>query len=220
MQRTPTVWTAVLAWLLAAAGMLGGGMLIHPEGAELLAISLAQASVALPVLLLLIQMTPTSLGLGPVAWRRCLHGVAMGPLAVGVSLVAGGLLFALVGPPPANQPVERVIGVVHDQVGLTGLILLAAVLPGVVEEALFRGVILNGLRQRLSPAAAVLITALLFAALHMSPWRFVPQLALGCLLGWMTLRSGSCWPAAITHVVHNAILVTVAVVARGHPAVH
>jgi len=54
----------------------------------------------------------------------------------------------------------------------------------------------------------VLVCALLFAALHFSPWRFLPQLSLGILLGWLTLRTGSCWPAAVGHAVHNGVLLT------------
>ncbi len=218
--RQPGVWMAATAWLLALAGLVGGSALLGAKADPLLMIVLAQTAAALPVLLLLIWHRPAALGLGPASWRSNVLGLGLGPVAIGASMIGFGVMFLLVGPPPANQPVEQVIGALDARFGLVGLILLAAVLPGLVEEALFRGVILTGLRSRLSPAAAVLITALLFAALHLSPWRFVPQLALGCLLGWLTVRTGSCWPAAMAHAVHNAVLVGIAAHMRGLQGLH
>jgi membrane protease YdiL (CAAX protease family) len=86
-------------------------------------------------------------------------------------------------------------------------------LPGICEELLFRGVILTGLRRSFGPVAAVAVSALLFAALHASPWRFFPQLLLGVLLALLTLRSGSVLPAVVAHAAYNA---SAYLIARSH----
>ena len=215
MNRRPGVVVAIAAWLVAAGGMLLGGLFMGETRDPLILVLASQAAVALPVLLLLIPMRPRELGLGPASGRSLLTGAVVGPIAIGCSLALAGLTFWFAGQPPP-QPVEQVIEDLHARFGLAGLVVLAAILPGVVEEALFRGVILTGLRRHLSPAAAVMISALMFAALHLSPWRFLPQLALGCLLGWLTLRTGSCWPAALAHAIHNGAVVVVARLAQSH----
>ncbi len=209
MDRKPGVIIAVVAWLLAGVGMLLGSWLLGPKPDALLLVLASQAAVALPVLILLVPLEPRELGLGAAGWRPLLAGAGLGLVALLCSFAIQLATIAVVGQPPQELDINRVVSGLASDLGLVGLILLGAVLAGAAEEALFRGVILTGLRKHLSPAAAVLICALLFAALHLSPWRFLPQFALGCLLGWLTLRTGSCWPAAVAHAVHNGVLLAI-----------
>lgn len=206
MDRKPGLIVAIMAWLTAGAGMVLASWLLGREAGALQLVLASQAAVALPVLILLVPLRPRELGLGGTGWRPLLAGagVGLGALACSMAILLGTILVA--GQPPQDLDINRVITSLSADYGLVGLLLLAAVLAGVAEEALFRGVILTGLRKHLSPVAAVLICALLFAALHLSPWRFLPQLCLGILLGWLTLRTGSCWPAAVAHAVHNGVL--------------
>lgn len=208
MERRPGVIIAMAAWLAAGTGMLLGSVLLGKEPVPLAVVLVSQAAVALPVLILLVPLRPSVLGLGGTAWRHLLTGAGVGLAALGVSYLLLLATLLIAGKPPEDLGVDRVIGGLKADYGLAGLVLLVGVMTGLVEEALFRGVILTGLRKHLPPAAAVTICALLFAVLHLSPWRFVPQLALGLLLGWLTVRTGSCWPAAVGHAVHNGVLVT------------
>jgi sodium transport system permease protein len=91
--------------------------------------------------------------------------------------------------------------------GLAGTLLMVAVLPGICEETLFRGVILTGLRRRWRAAPAVVVTALLFGLFHMSVYRLVPAMLLGILLGYIAVRSGSLFPAILAHVASNSAVV-------------
>lgn len=208
MDRRPGVIIAVMAWLLAGAGMLLASWLVGPQPDALTLVLASQSAVALPVLLLLLPLEPRTLGLGGTGWRPLLTGAGVGLAALLCSTALFVATVAVFGKPP-ELDINRVVGGLAADHGLVGLILLGAVLAGVAEEALFRGVMLTGLRKHLPPAAAVLICALLFAAMHLSPWRFLPQFALGCLLGWLTLRTGSCWPAAVAHAVHNGVLLAI-----------
>ncbi|MFM2055219.1 MAG: hypothetical protein RL456_3256 [Pseudomonadota bacterium] len=201
------VGIAIVAWLAAAAGIIAGGLLLGPAADPLFLVLAAQAAALLPVLVLLPVLGARALGLGPCRPLAVLAGAAWGVVALGVSLAGFGLTVLLIGQPPESErAVERVLHGLHADLGAIGLLAIAALLPGVVEELLFRGVILRGLRCRLSPSAAVIITALLFAALHLSPWRFLPQLLMGCLMGWLALRHGSVWPAVAAHAVHNGLV--------------
>jgi sodium transport system permease protein len=92
---------------------------------------------------------------------------------------------------------------------LTTLILMA-VSPAICEETLFRGPILRGLGTRMGPAAAIVVTALLFGLFHVDIYRLVPATLLGILLGYLAHQSGSIVPAMLAHFCNNAILVTLA----------
>ncbi len=95
--------------------------------------------------------------------------------------------------------------------GLLLNIFIIALLPAIGEELLFRGFI-----QRLfhkwfgNMHSAVLLTAILFSSLHMQFYGFLPRVALGLVLGYMFIWSGSLWLPMIAHFVNNAAAVTMA----------
>jgi membrane protease YdiL (CAAX protease family) len=77
------------------------------------------------------------------------------------------------------------------------------------EELLFRGIILRGLLSRHRPAVAVVLTALLFAALHCNPWQFLSALFLGIAFGWFYLRTGSVGLCVLAHAFCNGMSIVV-----------
>jgi len=82
-----------------------------------------------------------------------------------------------------------------------------AITPALCEEALFRGPILRGLRERFSAPVACLLTGVLFGVLHGDIWRFLPTSLLGALLSWVALTSGSILPSMVIHVLNNGALI-------------
>lgn len=92
------------------------------------------------------------------------------------------------------------------------IVLALGVVPAVFEELCFRGYVYGGLASRLSPTAAVGISALLFGAFHLvaahgvAIERLLPSTLLGLVLGWIRLRSGSVWPGMLLHALHNGLL--------------
>ncbi len=79
------------------------------------------------------------------------------------------------------------------------------------EEWLCRGMVLRGLlnysrsegRRGIRPAAAIAISALFFAAIHLNPWQAVPAFALGCLFGYVYYRTGSLNLTMLMHFTNN-----------------
>ncbi len=100
-------------------------------------------------------------------------------------------------------------------------ILLAVVVPAVLEEWFFRGLLFNALRKRCGAGVTIGATALLFGLTHvvthiaLGPERFLPSTLLGVVLGWVCWRSGSVWPSTLMHVAHNVILIVVGMSAAG-----
>jgi len=82
--------------------------------------------------------------------------------------------------------------------------LVMAVLPGICEELLFRGFMMRFF-EKYGARWAVIISALLFAAFHLDPFRFLPVLLLGFLLGYLTIRSGSIYNSMLSHALNNGL---------------
>lgn len=105
---------------------------------------------------------------------------------------------------------EQLFGIGDSSWGLLALILLIGLSPAICEEALFRGVLLAGLRNKLPRWGTVLAVGLLFGAFHLSIYRFVPTATIGILLTYLVLRSGSIVPGVIGHFVSNSVSVLLA----------
>jgi len=86
-------------------------------------------------------------------------------------------------------------------------LLLVALLPAVAEEITFRGVVLAGLRRSGSRWIAVVGSALVFGLFHFNPYHVVAATAVGLLLGWVALESGSIVPGMLIHLVNNGVQV-------------
>ncbi len=88
---------------------------------------------------------------------------------------------------------------------------MIALLPAIGEEWLFRGVV-----QRLfsewsgKKQVGIWAAALLFSAMHLQFYGFVPRLLLGALLGYLLLWSGSIWLPMLAHFLNNAAAVIAA----------
>lgn len=85
-------------------------------------------------------------------------------------------------------------------------LLVAVVVAPVLEEALFRGLILNGLARRYGPWIACVWTAAFFALFHFyNPWQILPTFFLGLVLAWLVLATRSLVSAVVLHAAFNAL---------------
>jgi uncharacterized protein len=83
---------------------------------------------------------------------------------------------------------------------------MIAILPAFSEEMIFRGVF-QGIFSKLfrSGHVAVWVTALIFSAIHLQFFGFVPRLILGLVFGYLFFWSGNLWLPIIAHFVNNAV---------------
>ena len=87
---------------------------------------------------------------------------------------------------------------------------LMAVLPALSEEITFRGVLQRLLNFRLSTFnshLSIWLTAIIFSAIHMQFYGFVPRMLMGALFGYMLVWTGSLWVPMLMHFVNNAMAV-------------
>ena len=85
---------------------------------------------------------------------------------------------------------------------------IAALMPGICEEALFRGA-LQGVFERKGQWTAILLAAILFGIFHIDPWRIIPAALLGAVFGWLVYRTQSIIPGMLAHFANNTIAFTV-----------
>jgi membrane protease YdiL (CAAX protease family) len=82
---------------------------------------------------------------------------------------------------------------------------IIAFLPAIFEEMLFRGtlqpIMINLTRNAFT---GILITSILFSAIHISYYGFLPRLALGLIIGYVFYYSKNLWLSSLTHFLYNA----------------
>ncbi|MBO0933462.1 CPBP family intramembrane glutamic endopeptidase [Fibrella aquatilis] len=90
-------------------------------------------------------------------------------------------------------------------------LLVVAILPGIGEEVLFRGVL-----QRKFIAwsggnvhVGIWLAAALFSAIHLQFYGFVPRMLLGGLFGYLYVWTGNLWIPILAHFVNNGLAVVV-----------
>ncbi|MDD2635474.1 MAG: CPBP family intramembrane metalloprotease [Bacteroidales bacterium] len=87
-------------------------------------------------------------------------------------------------------------------------LLLMALLPAIGEEFLFRGIIQRHLIDWIKkPHLAILLSGIIFSAVHFQFYGFIPRVILGVLFGYLVYYSGSLWPAIFAHFFNNAMAV-------------
>lgn len=92
--------------------------------------------------------------------------------------------------------------------GLFFNIFMVAVLPAIGEELLFRGVIQKIFTNLTKNVHwGVWISAILFSALHLQFYGFLPRMLLGVAFGYMLVWSGSIWLPIAAHFINNGVAV-------------
>ncbi len=78
-----------------------------------------------------------------------------------------------------------------------------AVVAGITEELIFRGLVMSRLKKGMGTAAAVIVSAVIFGVAHGSVLAVIYATLLGLLLGALCARYGSVIPGMIFHVFFN-----------------
>lgn len=98
-------------------------------------------------------------------------------------------------------------------------IAILALLPGLCEELFFRVGVQTRLfddKTHIRGYWAVVLTAVLFSALHLQFFGFLPRMVLGAVLGIMLVMTGNIWYSVLAHFFNNLCAVTIAYMeARG-----
>ena len=134
-----------------------------------------------------------------------LGAVLMAASAFPVSAFLHRMQNWLVGASPDSGAFEQLGRLLFDNASPWMVVVILALLPGVCEELLFRGMLLSGLRGRLSNAWTLIVVGVLFGLFHVELSK-IPQVSLmGMLLALVCLRSGSIFLSMGVHVANNGV---------------
>ena len=87
-------------------------------------------------------------------------------------------------------------------------LVVIALLPAVVEEFIFRGLIFNGYKRR-NPLMAIILSAVLFGLIHMNINQFSYAFVIGLIFGLMAYATGSLLPSIMSHFIINGTSVVI-----------
>jgi membrane protease YdiL (CAAX protease family) len=100
-------------------------------------------------------------------------------------------------------------------VGFLYNLFIIALLASLAEEFLFRGVLVRLFTEWTKNVhLGVVIPALLFSALHLQFYGFLPRFLLGVVLGYLFVRSGTIWVPVLVHFVNNGMAVLLAFLSK------
>jgi membrane protease YdiL (CAAX protease family) len=103
-------------------------------------------------------------------------------------------------PPPAAG---RLDAVARQPLGFAVALLGATVWAPLMEELGFRGALQRPLEWRWGAGAAIAVSAIAFAVLHLDPWGLPGRLLTGFVSGYAAWRMRSVWAAVLVHAVGN-----------------
>jgi membrane protease YdiL (CAAX protease family) len=86
----------------------------------------------------------------------------------------------------------------------------AGILAGFCEEFAFRGFLQSVFSKRLGGLMGMVLTAFLFAVMHLDPWTFAGIFILGLFLGYLVFLTGNLWVAIFVHAFSNTLSFTMA----------
>lgn len=89
-------------------------------------------------------------------------------------------------------------------------IMIVGIFAGLGEELFFRGGLMRllGGVKSIGTHKAIWISAIIFSALHLQFFGFVPRMLLGVFFGYLLAWSGSLWLPILMHIINNSIIVT------------
>lgn len=108
--------------------------------------------------------------------------------------------------PPPSWFWELFNKIFENDYGIYGAILKVVIMAPVIEEMIFRGVIMHGLMRNNSKFTAIFVSALLFALFHLNPWQFPATFVLGIVLGILMLRTRNIYLCILGHAINNGLV--------------
>lgn len=122
------------------------------------------------------------------------------------SLILSGVYayFALKYLPEETKLLESFDFLFSNTTIISQLIIISMI-PAIIEELLFRGLFLSSFLNNTSAFKSIVITSLMFAAMHFSLIKLVPTFLLGAVFGYVVYKSKSILIAIFLHFINNSI---------------
>ena len=155
-----------------------------------------------PMQSLRLQKTSLSMLMAGLLLAICLHPLIMWITSIVIQLY----------PPTGDIALmqQMMKNIVSGSPGIWATIAVIALTPALIEELAFRGFILSGMQSLRSDFKAIVFTSLLFGVAHAIFQQSIVTFFVGCILGFIAIRTSSIFPCILYHATHNSISVLLA----------
>jgi membrane protease YdiL (CAAX protease family) len=217
-----------LPWSLRASwwglGLALPAVLISTLAVELIrdvrikdAVALTAYELALVVPVVVILMSRKagwkSLGFRPFTVDNLALGCGLLVATYMAIIIHNSILLAL-GVPTQAESMRKLLEMTGSPWGIA---LGGVIVAPFVEEIVFRGFFFQGLRQAYGSKKAILVSSLVFAAMHLQVEALIPTFILGCALAYVFDRANSIWPGALLHLLVNLLGIGIVILMTSFP---
>lgn len=140
---------------------------------------------------------------------RLIERRAAKPLLYIVSILVIPCIHAISGPITQLIPIpDSFLEELNRMVGDFGIFsfLTIVIAAPILEEFIFRGIILDGFLKNYSPTKAIVYSSVMFGLIHMNPWQFINATIIGAFMAWLYYRTKSILPCIFIHLVNNGLI--------------
>ena len=100
------------------------------------------------------------------------------------------------------------------------IFVIVGLLAPFAEEVFFRGFLLAALVPVLGGLRGAFVSSAVFSVAHLNVGTLLPIFAMGMLLAWLYLRTGSIWPPFVAHAAQNILALIFLEIPFDAPAAH
>lgn len=208
-RNKPSIFEANLLFLVLGVALLTIGAFVQNRELYSGLLITEYILILLPCLLLLkIKGAPIkeTLRLNKIGLRQIILAIFITiftyPLAVFFQAIFIGILNIFKDMMPTTVPMPS------NGIQYIISFFIIAITPGICEEIMFRGVIMDAY-SRLGNRKSIMISALLFGMFHFNLMNFVGPTILGVVFGIIVYKTNSIYPSIIAHTVNNGIALTI-----------
>ena len=148
----------------------------------------------------------TLLGLNSFGHMPPLHALALAVVLVAAAMAFNFAYATYVIPGIGMQEdMARIIAAIpRTPINIAAGFFAIAIAAPLVEELLFRGLLQNAFARRMPIWAAILLSSLFFAAVHLQPYAIPGLMSLSIAFGYLYHRTGSLRMNILLHMANNA----------------
>lgn len=136
-------------------------------------------------------------------WQQVLGAVLFIIPLLFITQIFAGILSLFIPEIADGELMKKLILDFKSKYGMTILILVFAVTPGIFEEFIMRGILFQSIKKQLKPIIAIILTGLIFSFIH-GFLRMFPLIPAGILLTWLMFRTKSILIPIIVHTLFNS----------------
>ena len=141
--------------------------------------------------------------IGKTLWYTLISLIAI----FAISFIYVFIMSSVIG---IEAPVSKIeILIKNRSVSNTVLLIIVAFIGPIVEEVFFRGFLYSAFKKNWGVIPALFLSSILFSAVHLQVYSFIPLFIIGWLLAYIFEKTKSLFPAIVLHAVYNLILILI-----------